>query len=446
MGSLAAARRTQSSFTTFLASTNPSDLSIAVFPPGNGGSLGGYSPALTRSIRRLAEVKRVQSWVEPIALPLRSNGAPDVEGLSSITVVGSVDGLSFDEDRPGVIEGRMPDPGRTNQFVTTPAGARFAHWHVGQVVPFGFYTSQQLGSPGFGTSKVAPAIRVDARLVGIVQFSNSVVQDQVDQYPTFALFTPALTRTLVARGMTFATYYAIQTTHGALGVATVEREFESIIPPGATVQDHVTSLVTAKADRAIRPESIALGVFGVAAALTALAVGGQAIARQLRDRATELEILRAIGAGPATVMSDELLGVIGAVLLGALVAFGVAVALSPIGPIGPVRPVYPDRGFAVDWVVLGSGWAVIIAVLATVSVVLAFRGLPDRAAGRHARSRPRRPMLANAAAGAGLGPPRRRRRTVRPRPGGRPQYRARAFRAVGNDPRRGGGGRHVHVR
>jgi hypothetical protein len=33
MGSVAAARRTQASFATFLASTNPSDLSLTVFAP-----------------------------------------------------------------------------------------------------------------------------------------------------------------------------------------------------------------------------------------------------------------------------------------------------------------------------------------------------------------------------------------------------------------------------
>ena len=48
MGSIAAARRTQSSFTTFLASTNPSDLSLVVFPQG---SQDNYSTSLTGSAR-----------------------------------------------------------------------------------------------------------------------------------------------------------------------------------------------------------------------------------------------------------------------------------------------------------------------------------------------------------------------------------------------------------
>src|SRR2546421_9001196 len=39
MGALSAARRTQSSFSTYLASTNPSDLSVCIF--GGSSSAGG---------------------------------------------------------------------------------------------------------------------------------------------------------------------------------------------------------------------------------------------------------------------------------------------------------------------------------------------------------------------------------------------------------------------
>lgn len=142
MATIAGARRTQSSFPTFLASTNPSDLSLAVFPPG--GAAGRYSAGLTRSIEKLSDVKRVESWVQPFGVPLGPRGAPKTNTLSDLTVVGSVDGLSFKVDRPGVVEGRMADPSRTNEFVTTAAGAQLEHWSVGQVVPFGFYTAAQV--------------------------------------------------------------------------------------------------------------------------------------------------------------------------------------------------------------------------------------------------------------------------------------------------------------
>ena len=401
MASIAGARRTQSSFPEFLASTNPSDLTIVVFPPGTGG----YSASLTRSIGKLPDVKRVESWVEPFALPLGAKGVPEPRALSDLTAVGSVNGLSFDVDRPGVVEGHMADPTQTDEFVTTTAGAQLEHWKVGQMVPFGFYSPSQITSPKFASGGVTPMIRVDAKLVGVVEFSNSVVQDQVDRFPTFALFTPALTRSLVAKGLTFATFYGIQTTGGSRDVGVVERAFEKVIPPGDTVQDHVTSLVAAKSERAIKPESIALGVFGGIAALVALAVGSQAIARQLRSRQVELEVLRALGARPSTIVGDGLVGTLGSVVLGALLAAAVAIALSPIGPIGPVRPVYPTRGIAFDWTVLGAGVAVLIGVLGLLAMVVAIRSVPDRIASRRALVPPRRRVVANAAASLGLPPP-----------------------------------------
>jgi hypothetical protein len=48
MGSLAAARRTQSSFATFLASTKPADLSLTA-----------QGPDLARTLERLPGVRRV---------------------------------------------------------------------------------------------------------------------------------------------------------------------------------------------------------------------------------------------------------------------------------------------------------------------------------------------------------------------------------------------------
>ena len=38
-----------------------------------------------------------------------------------------------------------------------------------------------------------PTYRVKAKLVGTVMFSSEMVRDEADQYPTFMLFTPALT-------------------------------------------------------------------------------------------------------------------------------------------------------------------------------------------------------------------------------------------------------------
>ncbi len=67
-----------------------------------------------------------------------------------------------------------------------------------------------------------------------------------------------------------------------------------------------------------------------------------------------------------------------------------AVALSLLFPIGPVRPVYPDRGVNADWTVLGVGFAVLVVVIGSAAVLMAFLGAPHRAQRR--APRPRLPL------------------------------------------------------
>lgn len=116
------------------------------------------------------------------------------------------------------------------------------------------------------------------------------------------------------------------------------------------------------------------------AAIATLLIAGQVVGRQLRFGGVERTTLRALGAGPAMTLSDGLLGILAAVVMGSLLAVCVAFALSPLGPIGPVRPVYPAPGLAFDWTVLGLGALVLVAVLGAAAGLLAFQQTPHRTA------------------------------------------------------------------
>ena len=78
MGSIAAARRTQSSYPAFLASTNASDLTMSTYGIVNDSAASNYSPMLTREIAHLPDVKRVESWVGAEVAPLEPDGAPNL--------------------------------------------------------------------------------------------------------------------------------------------------------------------------------------------------------------------------------------------------------------------------------------------------------------------------------------------------------------------------------
>jgi hypothetical protein len=401
MGSIAAARRTQSSYPAFLASTNASNLTMSTYGVTGNSPANNYLPALTRKIMHLPGVRLVQSWVGVGVVPLEPDGAPNLS--SPINTVGSVNGLYFDEDRATPVVGRMADPRRSDEFVTTAAGASALRVHVGQVIPMGVYGAAQFGAPGFGTPRVPPQRKIDMRLVGIVVFNNQVIQDDADRYPTNVLFTPALTRTLLASSAQ-GTWYAMQLAHGT-DIAAFEEKLLHVLPSGSDANFSITSIAETKVERAVKPESIALGVFGAIAALAAVAIGALTISRVLRSDEEDLTVLRALGAGPATTMVDGLIGVLAAIVAGALLAVALAVSLSPLSPLGPIRAVYHPAGIAFDWTVLGLGLLVLIGGLGAIALALAYRGAPHRLASKTSIERPTGFGLLQKATSSGMSAP-----------------------------------------
>jgi hypothetical protein len=405
MGAIAGARRTQASFPVYLASTNPSDLGFsAEFAPATNI---GYSAAVNRAIARLRYVEHSTVGVGfdgtlQVLRPVPPDGAP---GEAPPALEGSPDGEYSTYDRVTLLRGRRADPRRLDEFVISPGGAAELGLHLGSTLPLGFYTDAQTSSPTFsGYPADKPYLAVDLHLVGIIEDSNQIVQDDDaalgDQ---LAVVTPALTRRLE----TCCAYYSdvgVQVAGGPRHWAEVSAAVAKVVPPGQPGGGGGQSQVPLvdKAERAIRPEAIAFGVFGAIAALAALLICAQVIARQIRTHAGDGGVLRALGAGPAMTTADALPGIVAAVVVGAVMAVAVAVALSPLAPIGPVRPVYPDRGIAFDWTVLGLGFATIVVVLGASAVALAYRVAPHRGATRRRAARRADPGVARAAAVAGL--------------------------------------------
>ncbi|MGO8826121.1 MAG: FtsX-like permease family protein [Acidimicrobiales bacterium] len=383
LGSLAAARRTQSSFSTFLASTNPSDLTVSMYGGGGGSTNPDYDPALTARIAHLPDVRHVAAAVELTGAPLTPDGSPRLRVTGDAYPIASINGLLFSQDRPGIIAGRMPSVDAPDQIVMAPAVARQFGFHLGQVIPYGFYSDAQQGLPGFGTSAVRPALRANLKLVGLASLNSEIVEDDVDTLPTLIPLSPAFTRVVLAQKgeqFTGAIIYGIETEGGAATVPAVEREVTALTPAGVISTDHALAPVSAKADRSLKPISFALGVFGAIAVLAALLIAAQLMARRFREEAGDLLVLRALGAGPADTVLDGLVGMVAAILAASVLAAVIAIGLSPLAPLGPVRPVYPSRGVSFDWTVLGLGVLVLFGLLGAIALLLAYATAPHRAA------------------------------------------------------------------
>ena len=327
---LPAGRRTQSSYPQFLANSNASDLTVSVYVPNGGGA----TRSLTSELSRLPEVKSVRTVVAPSLVPLARSGAPRLGSLAQVTVLGSLDGQFADQDHLAVAQGRLVDPSKVDEMVMTASAAQLLGVHVGQVVPMGFYAEAQSSLPGFGTPKVAPRLKFAVRVVGIFVFDNAIVQDDVDRAYGFIEVSPALIRKLAAVSPANAAPigYALQLRQASREVPVVEQEIVRLLPRGATVEFHVTARVVQEVELAIKPESLALGGFGAIAALVCLVLGTQAVSRQLRVNEDDRRVMYALGAGPAMTTGDGLIGVLASVVIGSLLAAGLAVALSPIAP------------------------------------------------------------------------------------------------------------------
>ena len=380
LASIAGARRTQSSYPTFFDSTNPSTLTISTFAANSGGNPTG-SARLTARIKHLPDVRTARTLLAPEILPMAKDGAPRLGAFGNSIPGGSVDGLLFDQDRVSVVQGRQANPNRADEVEMTANLVHSLGIHIGQVIPLGFYTDAQTNESDFGTTRVVPRLRVDARLVGIVVLNDEVVQDDIDKSYGFEVVTPALMRHVIAVSPEAAqpVLYGLQLEDGDRDIVNVEKSLTAILPAGSTYEFHVTSRVVSAVELSVKPESVALGAFGAIAALVTMVLGIQAISRQLRLGQENRQVLRALGASPAVTAGDGLLGVLIAVVLGSLLAGAVAVGLSPLTPLGPVRPVYPDRGIAFDWTVLGIGLVALLLGLGSAAIALAVRGAPHRA-------------------------------------------------------------------
>jgi hypothetical protein len=383
LGSIAGARRTQASYVTYLESTNPYDLEIftAFANPALGSSVG-YNPTTEARILDLPFVRSEQAVVGfdgnlDFVHGVQSHSQP---GEKPPALIGAMGGEYTTQDSAHLVSGRLANPEDPAEAVMNAQAATEMGLHVGSVVRIGLNSDAQeieMSSPT-GPSSL-PAVKVaTVRIVGTVVFPEDVDEDDYDSLGSATvLLSPALTRQ-VATCCAYYSISALKLVGGSAHAGAVESELNRLGLAVTSVGGFQTNgPAIATADRAIKPVSVALAVFGALAALSLLIVALQVVGRQLRRHTDETALLRALGAGPVMTMADAVTGIICAALVGCVLAVGVAIAISPLFPLGPVRPVYPVS-VAADWTVLGLGFMALVLVLSGVAVLEAYLLDPHR--------------------------------------------------------------------
>jgi hypothetical protein len=393
---VAGARRTATAYGQYLAAINASDVFVNV-----PGSLPGM--AATRPYELISALPGVIAHAAYIGLsgvPL-VHGKPDNSFLVN-SLNGSLDGEYFSQDRATVLAGRLPPQGSTSTVVLTPAIAKAFGTGVGGTVSYRLQPvgpeQQPAGKPFTRSFRVAAIVEVPPALT-----------DESDQAEG-SIFPPGATRQLLPEY--FYAWIGLRLAQGTAGTGALQKHLATLAadlqrqarqalhrdvpPPSFTVNR--TDVIRSRVQQAIRPEAVALSVFGAIAALAMLVLVGQGLAQMIARSAPDTAVLRVLGATRAqAALAAALPGLI-AVLGGVALAVAGAIAVSPLAPVGPVRQFDPDRGIAADGLVLGGGAAVFGLALLGLLAVLAVRSVRPRESGAGVGSS----AVARAAAAAGL--------------------------------------------
>ena len=396
LGAVAGARRTNAAYERYLTAINASDVGVNV-----PGQLPGM--AATRPYELISSLPGVIAHAAYIGLsgvPL-VHGKPDNSFLVN-SLNGSLDGEYFSQDRATVLAGRLPPQGSTSTVVLTPAIAKAFGTGVGGTVSYRLQPvgpeQQPAGKPFTRSFRVAAIVEVPPALT-----------DESDQAEG-SIFPPGATRQLLPEY--FYAWIGLRLAQGTAGTGALQKHLATLAadlqrqarqalhrdvpPPSFTVNR--TDVIRSRVQQAIRPEAVALSVFGAIAALAMLVLVGQGLAQMIARSAPDTAVLRVLGATRAqAALAAALPGLI-AVLGGVALAVTGAIAVSPLAPVGPVRQFDPDRGIAADGLVLGGGAAVFGLALLGLLAVLAVRSVRPRESGAGVGSS----AVARAAAAAGL--------------------------------------------
>jgi hypothetical protein len=230
-----------------------------------------------------------------------------------------------------VLVGRLPAADRAGEIAVDQRGAAMMGLRVGSVLTMRAVPND----PSTGAAE--PGQRpVRSRLLRerVVTRGSVLPVNELDKVPVI-LASPALFHRLGVQYLGAAGAY-VKLRPGASPEAfghraqSLTRGFPAA-GGGAFVADEGSQATAVQ--RTIRPEAVALALFALVLAVTALLIVGQAATRLLAASSTDTPVLAALGLTRWQLMAAGLIKVGVAAAIGDVVAAGVAIAASPLMPI-----------------------------------------------------------------------------------------------------------------
>jgi ABC-type antimicrobial peptide transport system permease subunit len=341
----AGARRTDSAYPRFLAASKASDVLVG---PAGAGFGGRYDKALAG----LPGVAAIAPLVGLQVGPFGPGGKPEFAGAVAVPLDGR---FGHTLEIPRMLAGRQPDPDRPDEVMIDQIGAQDLHVWVGS----------RLEMAAVAGSDVTHIRRMAERVVGVmVDRGSAVPVNDLDKTATI-VGSRALWRELGVRYLAYdGAYVKLRPGATVSGFTSAAQALARKYPATGGqifVADETAQATTV--ERSIRPQAVALALFALVLAVTALLVVGQVASRQLLAASRDNGALAALGMTRGQLLVTGLIEVVAAVAVGAALACGVAIAASPLMPIGPARTAEPDPGLSVDVPVLTVGFAATVIFL-----------------------------------------------------------------------------------
>jgi FtsX-like permease family len=367
LAAVAGARRTGSAVDRFLAYNRPMDVSVA-----------GIDMA---AVARLPQVADADEGALVPLLPDTPSGPGDPRSTGVIAAFATMHGrMGVTSDRPLLVRGRRPDPGRPLEVAVNEALAARRHLRPGDRLRAVAYSPRQF-ERGVDSSRIGrprgPAL--DLMVAGVMRHPTDlspvpIQQDVIYLGTDVAYLTPAFWAAHHGSAANLGVFVGLRLRRGPADLDAFTAAVRGLPGGGqAMIEVGGEAEATARvAGRATRVQAVALLVFAVLAALAGLLVVGQAIARQVQLDAGDLPTLRAVGMTRSQLVAATLVraGVVGAA--GALLAVLLAVLASPLTPIGLAREAEIDPGMSVDVAVLALGGLGVLLVVPARAAVAAW--------------------------------------------------------------------------
>jgi len=375
LGAAAGAQRTSTAYERFHAAKNAPD--YIVF--SGKGVAEVLAPNVDFSkVALLPQVEAVHTLAFMIGESLGADGKalflghPNLD--SNIFGAQTIEGQSLMPWK--VLEGRLPDPARSDEVVIGYRKEPDPQAAVGSTIDLRLLkasvTAEELAGgftlPDPGATLLGPPIPV--KVVGkvFVAGNNELSGSNLDIF-----VTPAFVQRYRSSSLS-AEFALVTLRNGQADTPAFEKGFSAIYPNGNTAssEDEVAGL-----RRAVNVRVVTLWLFALLTTVVGFMIFGQALSRMNFTESTENPILSALGMTRRQLFAVVMMR---AALIGSaagVVALVVAVAASGLFPTGLARIVEPAPGTNVAALVIGGALLVALGVL-LLSVVPALRAARTR--------------------------------------------------------------------